>query len=77
MPYKTSRTAGVGARRFPVPTTSEQAEVFLRGVLGIRLYRPDGVGRGETKGEIVGYNCIKGTNNGGMDEPLPLGVTKS
>ena len=29
---------------------------------------------GETKGEIVGYNCINGTNYGGMDEPLPQGA---
>ena len=31
-------------------------------------------GQGETKGEIVGYNCINGTNYGGMDEPLPQGA---
>ena len=59
---------------FPVPTTPEQAEVFLQAVLGIKLYRSDGLSEGETKGEIVGYNCINGTNYGGMDEPLPQGA---
>ena len=59
---------------FPVPTTPEQAEVFLQAILGIKLYRSDGLSEGETKGEIVGYNCINGTNYGGMDEPLPQGA---
>ena len=38
------------------------------------LYRSDGLSEGETKGEVVGYNCINGTNYGGMDEPLPQGA---
>ena len=27
-----------------------------------------------TKGEIVGYNTVNGTNYGGSDEPLPPGA---
>ena len=59
---------------FKVPTTPAQADIFLQAVLGIKLYRADGLSQGETKGEIVGYNCINGTNYGGMDEPLPQGA---
>ena len=42
--------------------------------MGIRLFRSEGLGRGEKKGEIVGYNIINGTNYGGSDEPLPPGA---
>ena len=40
----------------PVPTTSEQAEIFMQAIMGIRLWESDGSGRGETEGEVVGYN---------------------
>ena len=52
---------------------SEDAEMFPA-IMGIRLWRSDGVGRGETKGEIVGYNSLSGTNYGGADDPLPPGA---
>ena len=40
---------------FAVPTTSEQAEIFLQAVMGLNLYRSEGLYAGETKGEIVGW----------------------
>ena len=52
----------------------EQAAVFLRAIMGVTLYRSDGLGRGEMKGEIVGYNNISGQNYGGSDGPLPPGA---
>ena len=48
--------------------------MFLTAIMGIRVWRSDGVGRGETKGEIVGYNSLSGTNYGGADDPLPPGA---
>ena len=59
---------------FAVPTTSEEAEIFMQAIMGLKLWESDGVGRGETKGEIVGYNTINGSNYGGSDEPLPPGA---
>ena len=49
----------------PVPTTSEQAEIFMQSIMGIRLWESDGSGRGETEGEVVGYNTLSGDNYGG------------
>ena len=46
----------------------------IHDVMGIRLWESDGVGRGETKGEVVGYNILSGTNYGGSDDPLPPGA---
>ena len=67
--------ANVAARNgISAPTTSEEADMFLTAIMGIRLWRSDGVGRGETKGEIVGYNSLSGTNYGGADDPLPPGA---
>ena len=64
------------ARRnnFAVPTTSEEAAIFLRAIMGVTLFRSEGLGRGETKGEIIGYNSLNGTNYGGPYEPLPPGA---
>ena len=31
-------------------------------------------GRGETKGELVGYHILNGDNYGGSDGPLPPGA---
>ena len=45
----------------------------MRAIMGVTLYRSEGLGRGETKGEIVGYNNINGQNYGGSDGPLPPG----
>ena len=59
---------------FAVPETSDQAAIFLRAIMGVTLYRSDGLGRGEMKGEIVGYSNISGQNYGGSDGPLPPGV---
>ena len=59
---------------FQVPTTSEEADIFMQAIMGIRLWRSDGHGRGEAKGEIVGYNRINGMNYGGVDAPLPPGA---
>ena len=60
---------------FAVPTTSEQAEIFLQAVMGLSLCRSEGLGAGETKGEIIGYNSLNGTNYGGPDAPpLPPGA---
>ena len=58
----------------PVPTTSEQAEIFMQSIMGIRLWESDGSGRGETEGEVVGYNTLNGDNYGGSDGPLPPGA---
>ena len=67
--------ADVAARNgVPVPATPEQAEMFLQAIMGIRLWESDGVGRGETKGEVVGYNTLSGDNYGGSDKPLPPGA---
>ena len=60
--------------KFAVPTTSEEAEIFMQAIMGLKLWESDGIGRGETKGEIVGYNTINGANYGGSDEPLPPGA---
>ena len=42
--------------------------------MDVRLWESDGVGRGESKGEVVGYNILNGTNYGGSDDPLPSGA---
>ena len=57
-----------------MPTTSEQAEIFMQAIMGIRLWESDGSGRGETEGEVVGYNTLNGANYGGSDGPLPPGA---
>jgi len=59
---------------FPVPKTSEEAETFLRAIMGLNLYESEGLCPGETPGEIVGYNILNGENYGGPDAPLPPGA---
>ena len=39
-----------------------------------RVWESDGSGRGETEGEVVGYNTLNGDNYGGSDGPLPPGA---
>ena len=52
----------VAARNgFPVPTTADQAHIFMQAVMGIRIFESAGLGRGETKGELVGYSTTSST----------------
>ena len=37
-------------------------------------FEADGFSHGETKGDIVGYDMLNGTNYGGSDDPLPRGA---
>ena len=77
---KTDGKANSSTQRFgphrllPGRLRSEEAEIFMQAIMGLKLWESDGVGRGETKGEIVGYNTINGSNYGGSDEPLPPGA---
>ena len=59
---------------FAMPKTSEQATLFLEGIMGVKLWEADGFSHGETKGDIVGYDMLNGTNYGGSDDPLPRGA---
>ena len=42
--------------------------------MGVKLWEADGFSHGETKGDIVGYDMLNGTNYGGSDDPLPRGA---
>ena len=57
-----------------MPKTSEQATLFLEGIMGVKLWEADGFLHGELKGDIVGYDMLNGKNYGGSDDPLPRGA---
>ena len=49
-------------------------DFYAQAIVGIRLWESDGSGRGETEGEVFGYNTLNGDNYGGSDGPLPPGA---
>ena len=54
-----SEVAGIVRERAVLP--EKRTELFLEGIMGVKLWETDGFSHGEAKGDIIGYDMLNGS----------------